>query len=91
MVKFLSKSDNFLAQLLNYLKGPSVEYLILLFFELTHMYFKQKPRRLSGALTLELGPTVWGTVISIFLNLYALEIQKWMFDNLYSYRKIICS
>ena len=64
MVKFLSKSDNFLAKFLNYLKGPSVEYLILLFFELTHMYVKQKPRRLSGALTLELGPTVGGTVFS---------------------------
>ena len=56
VVKFLSKSDNFLAKFLNFLKGPSVEYLILLFFELTHMYVKQKPRRLSGALTLELGP-----------------------------------
>ena len=62
MVKFLSKSDNFLAKVLNYLKGPSVEYLILLFFELSHMYVKQKPRCLSGALTLELGPTVGGTV-----------------------------
>ena len=65
MVKFLSKSDNFLAKFLNYLKGPSVEYLILLFFELTHMYVEQKPRRLSGPLTLELGPTVGGTVCSL--------------------------
>ena len=56
VVKFLSKSDNFLAKFLNFLKGPSVEYLILLFFELTHMYVKQKQRRFSGALTLELGP-----------------------------------
>ena len=56
VVKFLSKSDNFLAKFLNFLKGPSVEYLILLFFELTHMSVKQKPRRLSGALTWELGP-----------------------------------
>ena len=62
MVKFLSKSDNFLAKFLNFLKGPSVDYLISLFFELTHMYVKQKQRRLCGALTLELGPTVGGTV-----------------------------
>ena len=55
VVKFLSKSDNFLAKFLNFLKGPSVEYLISLFFELTHMYVKQKARRLSGSLTWELG------------------------------------
>ena len=67
--KFLSKSDIFLARFFNYLKGPSVEYLILLFFELNHMYVKQKPRHLSGALTLELGPTVGGTV---FLKLKVL-------------------
>ena len=51
VVKFLSKSDNFLAKFLNFLKGPSVEYLISLFFELTHMSVKQKPKRLSGSLT----------------------------------------
>ena len=62
MVKFLSKSDNFLAKFFNFLKGPSVEYLISLFFELTHMYVKQKPSRLFRSLTLELGPTVGGTV-----------------------------
>ena len=39
-----------------FLKGPSIDYLIFLFFELTHMYVKQKQRRLSGALTLGLGP-----------------------------------
>ena len=55
VVKFLSKSDNSLAKFLNFLKGPSVEYLISLFFELTHMYVKQKPRRFSGSLTWELG------------------------------------
>ena len=57
-----------MAKFLNYLKGPSVEYLILLFFELTYMYVKQKPRRLSGALTLGLGPTVGGTVKAYFLT-----------------------
>ena len=56
MVKFLSKSDNFLAKFLNFLKGPSIEYLISLFFELTHMYVKQKSRRLSGPLTWGFGP-----------------------------------
>ena len=45
-----------MAKFLNFLKGPSVDYLISLFFELTHMYVKQKQRRLSGALTWELGP-----------------------------------
>ena len=58
----------FLAKFLNYLKGPSVEYLISLFFELTHMYVNQKPRRLSGALTFGLGPTVGSTVWPIFLH-----------------------
>ena len=75
MVKFLSKSDNLLAKFLNYLKGPSVEYLILLFFELNHMYVKEKPRRLSGPLTLELGPTVGGTV-QICLNLETVNVIK---------------
>ena len=42
MVKFLSKSDNFLAKFLNFLKGPSVEYLILLFFELAKEPEKKK-------------------------------------------------
>ena len=40
----------------DFLKGPSVDYLTSLFFELIHMYVKQKQRRLSGALTWELGP-----------------------------------
>ena len=64
VVNFLSKSDNVLAKFLNFLKGPSIDYLILLFFELTHMYVKQKPSRLFRSLTLELGPTVGGTVLS---------------------------
>ena len=38
VVKFLSKSDNFLAKFLNYLKGPSVEYLISMFFEHIQLY-----------------------------------------------------
>ena len=32
---------------------------------------KQKPRRLSGALTLELGPTVGGTVLKLEKTLYS--------------------
>ena len=72
VVEFLSKSNNFWAKFLYFLKGPSVEYLISLFFELTHMYVKQKPRCLSGALTLELGPTVGGTVIK-----YCLTFNTW--------------
>ena len=58
LVKISSKSDNFLARFLKYLKGPSVEYLISVYFEHTQSYVKQKPRRLSWALTLRLGPTV---------------------------------
>ena len=38
VVKFLSKSHNFLAKFLNYLKGPSVEYLISMFFEHIQLY-----------------------------------------------------
>ena len=62
VVKFLSKSNNFLAKFLNFPKGPSVEYLISMFFEHTQLHVNQKPRHLSWALTLRLGPTVGGTV-----------------------------
>ena len=79
MVKFISKSDNFLAKFLNYLKGPSEEYLILLFLELTNMYVKQKPRRLSGALTLELGPTVGGTVTILFCGTGAHHLRPGLY------------
>ena len=38
LVKISSKSDNFSAKFLNYLKGPSVEYLISMFFEHIQLY-----------------------------------------------------
>ena len=82
VVKFLSKSDNFLARFLNYLKGPSVEYLISVFFEHTQSYVNQKPRRLSWALTLRLGPTVGGTVFYVCIELRKGLCLKAPIENL---------
>ena len=75
VVKFLSKSDKFLAKFLNFLKGPSIEYLISLFFELTHMYVKQKSRRLSGPLTWGLGP-ISGELCICNENVQALQVLR---------------
>ena len=66
-IKKFFKKIYFLAKFLNYLKGPSVEYLISMFFEHTQLYLNQIPGRLSWALTLRLGPTVGGTVATVSL------------------------